>query len=623
MFDVIWTDPDRELVGEHRAKKEKKKAQKEKQTLSSRSSLSTRSSRSSVDSPFSLFRSRGPKNASQAGSGTKSSGSSGLMTPSILSSRSPLSIDSDGNSYRHSVAILDSSDLYSEATRAADPRRQQDLSRDSSEHPIEASQNKGLNRNIVITSHQDRNGTYRRGNSSRLIQTLGPSSYITKRTEVSWIPRNPECNKLDLTSEVLISTEPDIDQLITPPTSPGDQKPPTTFDRVDSPVNLNPNVKSPTQPKSHNWSLLFKPNNPDAWRPPNEWDCRPLEPRMATAQLQNLLNKSFPNGLKETPPDECSDMSTLQKEVERMAFASPDVIVSRLKEVWDPNEDASLHQELEMEKKRWMLSVLHHLDPLPENSSARPSVAKSTSTGIQKILALWESKATASYLAVLHPDKQVYHMSAAPLSHSMFPNIHPVLVPSVSPSVFPVALQLFSTVYSLSLPAICPAQDLPGVLKNIHKCLKPGGSLQLTLIDPLPCAGTLGHRMRAWLEEHLLLNLERNFRCMSPSRGFPHWLGEASLRGQGSTLTTAKFYAIPTSARSHEAEPDPFIDQVRTERETKAELRSLVGRMLWMEVWGDYVTAGCWWWEDAACVEECLHLGTFWEYNVIEGVKDS
>ena len=139
MFDVIWTDPDRELVGEHRAKKEKKKVQQEKQTLTSRSSLSTRSSRSSVDSPFSLFRSRGPKNPSQAGSRTKSSGSSGLMTPSILSSRSPLSIDSDVGNYRHSVAILDSSDLYSEATRAADPRRRLDLSRESSERPLSLS----------------------------------------------------------------------------------------------------------------------------------------------------------------------------------------------------------------------------------------------------------------------------------------------------------------------------------------------------------------------------------------------------------------------------------------------------------------------------------------------------
>lgn len=235
---------------------------------------------------------------------------------------------------------------------------------------------------------------------------------------------------------------------------------------------------------------------------------------------------------------------------------------------------------------------------------------------------LIENLVTTSYLAALHLDKQIYHISGVPLSHALFPNVHPVLVPSVSPAMFPVAQQLFETVYSISLPSVCPSQDIPGVLKNIQKCLRPKGSLQLTLIDPLPCADTLGHRMRAWLEENLLLNLEKNFRCVNPSRIFPHWLGEASLRGQGSTLTTAKFYAIPASARSYEADPDPFIDRVRTEKEIKAELRSLVGRMLWMEVWGGFVTSGRWWWEDAGCVEECLQLGTFWEYNVIKGVMD-
>lgn len=213
-------------------------------------------------------------------------------------------------------------------------------------------------------------------------------------------------------------------------------------------------------------------------------------------------------------------------------------------------------------------------------------------------------------------------MSATPLSHTQFPNIHPVLVPSVSPSVFPVAPQLFETVYSLSMPAICSSPDIPGVLKNICKSLKQGGSLQLTLIDPLPCAGTLGQRMRTWLEEHLLLNLERHFRCMNPSKLFPDWLGEVSLRGRGSTLTTAKFFAIPTSVRYSDGDSDPFVDRARSGREVKAELRSLVGRMLWMEVWGAFVTAEKWWWEDEKCVEECLELGTFWEYKMIEGVKD-
>jgi hypothetical protein len=104
---------------------------------------------------------------------------------------------------------------------------------------------------------------------------------------------------------------------------------------------------------------------------------------------------------------------------------------------------------------------------------------------------------------------------------------------------------------------------------------------------------------------------------------FPQWLGEAGLRGPGSTLTTTKFYAMPESVRQgHERHPDPLLEETWVDRETKAEVRSLVGRSLWMLVWGPYVTADKWWWEEPACVEECLQLGTVWEHYLIRAIKD-
>jgi hypothetical protein len=180
---------------------------------------------------------------------------------------------------------------------------------------------------------------------------------------------------------------------------------------------------------------------------------------------------------------------------------------------------------------------------------------------------------------------------------------------------------IFETVFSLSIPAVCPSPDIPRVLKNISKCLRVGGSLKLTLIDPLPCTGTLGHRMRTWLEENLLINLERHFRCTNPSKLFPDWMGDAALRGQGSTLTTSKFYAVSASIRSQADDDDPFIDRTHSEREVKAEVRSIIGRLLWMEVWGGFVTGDKWWWEDEGCVNECVQLGTVWDYHIIEGIK--
>lgn len=54
----------------------------------------------------------------------------------------------------------------------------------------------------------------------------------------------------------------------------------------------------------------------------------------------------------------------------------------------------------------------------------------------------------------------------------------------------------------------------------------------------------------------------------------------------------------------------------------KQELKSVVGRMLWKDVWGSYVQADRWWWEDESIIEECEEMRTCWEYAVIEAVKE-
>ena len=137
------------------------------------------------------------------------------------------------------------------------------------------------------------------------------------------------------------------------------------------------------------------------------------------------------------------------------------------------------------------------------------------------------------------------------------------------------------------------------------------GILHLTLIDPAPRSTTLGPLLRAWLEDYLLLNLERSSRCMNPRRVFPVWLEEAKLRAPGSTIQHNAFRAAA-----------PPGDQ-----DDKTQLRTVAGRMLWKEMWGKYVrTEGksqSWWWDDIDIVDECVRLGTSWDYTVIDAVKDT
>lgn len=217
----------------------------------------------------------------------------------------------------------------------------------------------------------------------------------------------------------------------------------------------------------------------------------------------------------------------------------------------------------------------------------------------------------------------MYHLTEENRTGSWPHNVHVLRAPPAGAACFPVAPRIFQTVYSFSLPSACPYDLLPNVLNGVYKCLRPGGSFKVTIIDPLPCAETLGQKLRAWLEKHLFPNIERNSRCVEPSRLFPKLLGDAGLRGKGSRRSGVKFFALQENARGEDYhDPDPSIDRMYQERLDKAELRSLVGRRLWVEVWGKYITpANTWWWDDPECVAECRHLGTFWEYQIIDAVK--
>lgn len=84
------------------------------------------------------------------------------------------------------------------------------------------------------------------------------------------------------------------------------------------------------------------------------------------------------------------DLAGMIREVRRMASASPEIILVRLKEKWGDAQDPAFFKEIEMEQKRWMLLPLYDLGKLRVGMcSARHSQA--TVAG-QKILALYESQ---------------------------------------------------------------------------------------------------------------------------------------------------------------------------------------------------------------------------------------
>lgn len=199
----------------------------------------------------------------------------------------------------------------------------------------------------------------------------------------------------------------------------------------------------------------------------------------------------------------------------------------------------------------------------------------------------------------------------------MFPNIHPVSVPGRSVSAFPLAPSLFEAIYAFKLPVLTPSQEIPTLLKNIHRCLQPGGTLHLTLVDPLPVASSLGPLLRAWIEQHLLFNLETSFYCTNPSRLIPIWLRNASLEIEAGTTSISKFSAVSSSEEQLALKGTNNVQEELIDQE----LRNILGRMTWLETWKDYIITDSWWWEDPRILDECVNMQTVWELHEIKACK--
>ncbi len=397
--------------------------------------------------------------------------------------------------------------------------------------------------------------------------------------------------------------------------------------------------RTPPDTEARNSTTVHKPNwhvddrdHPDAWKPPHEWECTPTKRAQATSPDDRLQ-------LSPTSPDidhyMSPDIMALQREVRMMAIASPELILANIKAGMGNASDTMIYKELEMTKKRWILSALHQIGGYADLKHLESNPDYGGSSHTPRILALYETQgkllttricggyilillclASASFLAALYPQIPLSHLSPTPISPNLFPNVQPILVPTVSASAAfrPLPPQFYSTITCLSMPALFPSTEIPPFLRHINRCLAPGGALHLTIIDPQPVSSSMGPILRQWLFEKLLINLERTFRTTYPSGTFPDWLEIGRLRGKGSTIGTLEVSAIP--------EHTTIADGTQKDPTVKTELRSLVTRMLWQEVWGSFVRADRWWWDEEDIIQECIQYGTFWQYSHIVAVKE-
>jgi hypothetical protein len=212
----------------------------------------------------------------------------------------------------------------------------------------------------------------------------------------------------------------------------------------------------------------------------------------------------------------------------------------------------------------------------------------------------------------MHSRHKVHYVTTEPKRPMPLPgNVSYLTVPDPGLVTYPWPDATFSHIRASTLPSLVPSSKLPELLRECHRLLAPGGMLEIRIMDAAPVRKTAGPRMRAWIEDRLTLNLERCFRCTKPCMLLPAWVAESGFELSNHTDDT-QVMRLPCAIDDRSSDVD-------------MELKTLVGRALWKDIWGSFVDEdpeeAAWWWEDEEVMQECLERQTVFECGAIYAFK--
>lgn len=227
------------------------------------------------------------------------------------------------------------------------------------------------------------------------------------------------------------------------------------------------------------------------------------------------------------------------------------------------------------------------------------------------------------YLTALHAPCQAYHWTSSSNSYTEESNLQQIN--THKDGKWHLQTAVYDMAYAYSMPCRYPFSQWLPVLQEVHKSIVPGGKLRILLVDLMPCNGTAGNILTRWINENVIEKLNRMDSCLTPTRRLPQLLAKIGARGTGSRNTKIKFYASQDSVVRDIRDPDPSVDRLRQDLEAEARIRTLTGRLLWTETWGNFLDPPpqSWWWEDEDCMRECVSLRTCWDIHRIETAKPS
>ncbi|TGO86160.1 hypothetical protein BPOR_0329g00070 [Botrytis porri] len=351
MFDVSWTDPTRETVGQRKHRKDQTSTRGSSPSI--RSSKSSDSSKSIKHSIFGFF-----------GGGNKK-----ISAPvAVTSPKQPSKVSRRTSSYTSTSETSTSTQEVRETTTTTITRIP--VNGFFSTVPSYQESERSPSDESVFSGYTGRSagtksswGSITDGQSkNRFIQPLSPNSFVTQSTEITVAPSEDfsaseqlatlvhitsgtvpiQIRDSTMRESALSSTSSTYDFPLPPTHSPETPKIPSSPRILKS--------RNDTGARTTEWSITARNRRSDSWRPPETWACPAEETASSVASLKSSgsRRRRKPRGRNRSPSN--SEQTHLQMNIRKMEAASNKIILERLNEEWMEVADASVYRELELEK---------------------------------------------------------------------------------------------------------------------------------------------------------------------------------------------------------------------------------------------------------------------------------
>lgn len=299
-----------------------------------------------------------------------------------------------------------------------------------------------------------------------------------------------------------------------------------------------------------------------AWKPPTSWKVKPTQ----------FVSPTSPESVPEhdSPHSTGSgEVTHLQQFIERIEGTKPDIIAQRLADGYEINGDAMSVEASQLKYQLWLLAALQlGTKERPGSSCSSSSPSKSSrflrfsslssstittaaaSTSEQEhIMVLFGSLADLYQIGIVHAHKQVTATSTFPTPQlALPPNVTYQLMSSPTYLPLPYPSSIFTHIYSPALAPSLSAPKIPSMLLEMHRLLCENGTFEIRLTDVVPKRA--GLKLRMWLDEHVMINLERGFRCARPTLLMPGWLSDAGFVLQAPTPPLSDDMSLSSSVSS-------------------------------------------------------------------------